>query len=172
MHLYLFRHGPAGRRDPSSWPEDGKRPLTARGEERTRRAARGLARLEPRPSLILTSPLVRAHQTARLLREAFETNVPVEVSEALGPGASPRAALDLLRKHGTDETLVLVGHEPHLGLLAGFLAFEATGIALPLKKAGVLLLEFTGPIQPGTARLQWILTPRLLRRLGRKGARV
>ena len=57
MRILLFRHGPAGERDPEQWPDDRLRPLTPKGIERTRRAARGLLRLEGRPRVVLTSPL-------------------------------------------------------------------------------------------------------------------
>jgi len=67
MRIILFRHGPAGRRDASLWPDDALRPLTRRGEERTRQAAHGLGRIEPDVSLILTSPFRRTDAGAVVL---------------------------------------------------------------------------------------------------------
>jgi phosphohistidine phosphatase SixA len=65
MKIILFRHGPAGARDPSRWPDDAERPLTARGEKRTRLAAMGLRRVEKNIERLITSPLKRADRTAR-----------------------------------------------------------------------------------------------------------
>ena len=78
MRIVLLRHGPAGERDPLRWPDDRERPLTDKGVTRTRQAVRGLLRLEQSVDAVLTSPLLRAEQTARVLAdeggiEAMET---------------------------------------------------------------------------------------------------
>jgi phosphohistidine phosphatase len=166
MKVILFRHGPAGRRDSSRWPDDVARPLTSRGEARTRLVARGLARLEPRIGAILTSPLERASATARVLQAATGTGKP-EILEALAPRGSYRQIVEALASRASDETVVLVGHEPGLGKLAGTLLFGAPA-ALPLKKAGACAISFVGPPLPGKGQLAWFLPPRTLRRMARK----
>lgn len=171
MRVIFFRHGPAGSQNPARWQDDARRPLTARGTERTRRAARGLAKIERNVKVILTSPLTRADQTAQLLVEALEVPRP-ERLEALAPGGSARKVLEALSRFGADDTVVLVGHEPSLGKLAASLAFAATGVALPLKKAGACCIRFEGSPQPGTGQLQWHVTPRILRRVARNETRV
>jgi len=166
MFIVLFRHGPAGRRDASRWPDDEERPLTPRGEARTLAAARGLRRLVPRGAHVATSPLVRAEQTARLIEGVIQP-ARLEVLEALAPGGSYRNVVEWLGGLGSDETLVLVGHEPDLGRLAGVLLFGAPR-ALPLKKAGGCGIEFVGDPTPGEGVLKWFLPPRALRELAGK----
>jgi len=137
MQLILLRHGPAGRPDPSRWPDDRARPLTPRGEEKTRAAARGLARTLAASGRIWSSPFARALRTAEILATTLDAAPPRPVA-ALAAGAPLRALLPQLVAAEAEEpggTLVLVGHEPDLGLLAGMLMLESTG-ALPLKKAG------------------------------------
>jgi phosphohistidine phosphatase len=173
MRVYLLRHGPAGSRDPSRWPDDAARPLSPRGRERTEEAVRGLARLEPAPTVILTSPLVRAEQTAKLLRQAYDgRKVSLESLDALAPGGSYRAVLQRLVSLGTNDAVFLVGHEPDLGKLAGVLSFGAPASSLPLKKAGAVAVAFDGEVRAGAGRLRWFLPPRILRRLARKGVKV
>ena len=167
MRVVLFRHGPAGERDAARWPDDQLRPLTERGQDRTRLAARGLARLNGRARAIWTSPLIRAAQTAEALRDAFKLD-DVHVAEPLKPGGSWREMIEhLQRSRVAAGTIVLVGHEPDLGKFAGSLVFGAPR-ALPLKKAGACAIDFEGPIEAGGGRLVWLLTPKLLRSLARK----
>ncbi len=170
MRLILFRHGPAGQRDPVRWPDDAQRPLTPRGEARTRAAAHGLARCEPEIHLILTSPLLRASATARLLAEALG-DCGLEPVEALRPGGSWRELIAFLGTLPPGGTVALVGHEPDLGKLAGSLIFGAPS-AVPLKKAGACALAFEGKVGGGRGQLAWFLAPRLLRRLAGRKRRV
>ena len=166
MMVILFRHGPAGRRDASRWPDDRKRPLTEQGIERTCAAAYGLMRLLGKTPHVFTSPLVRAEQTAKLLVDAAKAE-SAETLEALAPGHTPRAVVRRLAGLATNELVVLVGHEPDLGALAGLLVGGTNGPALPLKKAGAAVVSFVGPVRIGEGRLNALLPPRLLRRLGR-----
>jgi phosphohistidine phosphatase len=168
MLVVLFRHGPAGRRDVSRWPDDSLRPLTERGKERTRDAARGLGRLLEKAPLVITSPLVRASETADILRKVLEPKKQVETLDALRPGGSLRAVVKRLEAAGTGDIVILVGHEPDLGKLAGTLVFGAPATGLPLSKSGACVITFVGPVRPGEGRLHAFLPPRLLRRVGRK----
>src|SRR5947209_13148449 len=85
FELYLVRHGVAEERG-EKWPDDTKRPLTADGVERMRKAARGLERLDVQLDVILSSPLVRARQTAEILSSALEGHPPIVNCEPLAPG--------------------------------------------------------------------------------------
>ena len=169
MQIILFRHGPAGSRNSERWPNDALRPLTVRGRERTRRAARGLGTLLARQPVILTSPFKRAKQTADLLAEELLVSSPV-AEPALEPGASQRALLQKLAKTKSDECVVLVGHEPDLGALAGRLLTGSAAV-LPLKKAGACSIHFVGALEPAAGKLDWFLTPRVLRRVGRRAGK-
>jgi phosphohistidine phosphatase len=161
MRILLFRHGPAGDRDPDRWPDDRLRPLTPRGETRTRRAARGILRLERPLRTILTSPLARCHRTAEILRDACALPVPPESLPALAPGGSWREVLLRLGEESPEASIALVGHEPDIGKFAGVLLFGAPA-SLPLKKAGACSIEFEGPVTPGGGQLRWFLPPRAL----------
>ncbi len=169
MQVILFRHGPAGRRDVVRWPDDTQRPLTLRGEQRTLAAARGLARLCTPIRRIATSPLVRAEQSARVIQGALEA-AQVETLDALAPGHGYRRVMEWLKGLESETCVVLVGHEPDLGKLAGVMLFGAPA-ALPLKKAGACGIEFVGEVAPGAGRLKWFLPPRALRRLAKVRAK-
>lgn len=170
MRVILFRHGPAGERDPLSWPDDRARPLTPRGAERTLAAARGVGAMESRIDHILSSPLERALATAKLLATGVEHDGEVEILESLSPGGSWRTTEKALSHYGELERVVLVGHEPELGKLAGVFLFGAPS-ALPLKKAGGCAIEFESHARAGTGALRWFLPPRALRRLAGRGRR-
>jgi len=169
MRVILFRHGPAGERDPLAWPDDRERPLTPKGETRSRRAARGILWLEGEPTLVLSSPLARALRTAELFAE--EAGGSVETLDALAPGKSWRPLLQRLAQAGPKDTLVLVGHEPDLGKLAGVLLFGAPA-ALPLRKAGACAFEFEDAPAPGGGQLRWWLPPRALQRIAPSRSKV
>jgi phosphohistidine phosphatase len=170
MFVLLVRHGPAGDRDPSRWPNDDERPLTERGVKRTRIAARGLVGLVPEVHFLVTSPLRRAHETADLLREVWP-DAALETLAALKPRGSTHGVLDHLAGHPPDSVVALVGHEPELGKLAGTLVFGAPA-PLPLKKAGACAVTFEDGVARGGGTLLWHLPPRLLRRLARRRERV
>src|SRR5262245_14072805 len=144
MRIVLVRHGPAETRDASQWPDDGLRPLTARGIERTEAAAAGLARLEPKVGAVLSSPLVRAMMTAEILRKALGLEGDVGTLDALAPGGSLRSVVRRLAESESRDTIFLVGHEPDLGRLAGVLLFGAPDSSLPLKKAAACAISFDG----------------------------
>lgn len=170
MRLILFRHGPAGRRDDSRWPNDAMRPLSPRGESRTLAAALGLARWEPEIHTVLTSPFVRASATARLLADALG-DAELRTLEALRPGGSWRQVMTYLANLPPGGTVALVGHEPDLGKLAGTLVFGAPS-ALPLKKAGGCAIVFEGAVTAGQGELAWFLPPRFLRRMAGRRRRI
>jgi phosphohistidine phosphatase len=165
MRIILFRHGPAGRRDPARWPDDSERPLTKRGIERTESAARGLRRFAEGDTRVLTSPLARAAATAAIARTALGLDAAVETFDPLGPGGSYRAVLARVASAESGGCVVLVGHEPDLGKLAGMLLFGAPARSLPLKKAGACVIDFTAAPEPGAGHLHAFLPPRMLRRL-------
>ncbi|MBI1797993.1 MAG: phosphohistidine phosphatase SixA [Candidatus Eisenbacteria bacterium] len=167
MRLILIRHGPAGSADPERWPDDGERPLSESGVRRMRLAARGIARMERGIQVILTSPLARALETARLLGDRLP-DARVEAHDVLRPGHSPRRVMDMCASLDGVTHLALVGHEPDLGKLAGTIAFGAPS-PMPFKKAGACAFDFDAAPKAGGGRLLWFLPPRALRRLsGRK----
>lgn len=166
MELLILRHAIAFPRDAKRWPDDGARPLTAEGVKRARRAAAGLKRIAKRPTLVLTSPLVRARDTAAIFAQAAQWPKAVEC-EALSPRGSLEGVFDALRRQGGKaECVAVVGHQPHLGhLLALGLRGDARPEAFEFKKSAVVSLQFEGPPRAGQGMLEWSLPPRMLRKL-------
>ena len=161
MRIVLFRHGPAETRDPARWPDDSARPLTPRGIEVTRRAARGVARMEPGITRVVSSPATRALHTASLLSTTLELGEP-ELLPALAPDGAWGRVLDWLADQPADAVVALVGHQPGLDLLAGgLLRTEGEGV-LELKKAGACSITCEVP-GPGRGQLRWWLRPAALR---------
>jgi phosphohistidine phosphatase len=161
--LYIVRHGIAVDALAPGVP-DAERPLTQKGEKRMKQVARGLCRLELKIDQIVTSPAVRAVQTAQVLAEVLLLKEHLEVSNVLQVGASARAVARWLRGRST-ERLMIVGHNPALSELISVLVL---GVSRPvfceLKKGAIAAL--TPPAAPEELyQLDWVAPPRLLRRL-------
>jgi phosphohistidine phosphatase len=160
--LYLVRHAIAGERG-RQWPNDEERPITKDGALRMREIVKGFRRLDESIELILTSPLVRARQTAHVLAAGLSPAPPVKAFAALAPGGTPpqiAAALGALRTRA--EGIGLVGHEPGLGLLAAWLISART--PPPFKKGGICRIDLDDWPPARSGRLIWLATPRMLRR--------
>lgn len=169
FHLYLVRHAIAEERG-AAWPDDSLRPLSDEGARKWRRQAAGLAAIDARPDQILTSPFLRARQTADLLAAAWLKKPKVVEMPALQPGVKARDVLRVLEPVGRQASVALVGHEPGLGELAALLV----GFRTPpeFKKGGVARIDVAIlPPPPGSGALQWWLTPRLLRALAKDEGR-
>jgi phosphohistidine phosphatase len=163
MILYVVRHGIAiDRTDPKSPPE-AERPLTAKGVQKTRAAALGLRALGAKPEVFITSPYVRAAQTAEIFAEALGFSPEkIRVSDTLKPAEDPADILKELSRLKAKE-VACFGHAPHVDLLLAH-ATGARGAFTEMKKAGVACLEQ----ETGHARWQllWLLTAKILRDLG------
>lgn len=162
MDLLIVRHAIAFERDAKRWPDDRARPLTPEGALRARRAAKGLKRVADRPTRVLTSPLVRARQTAAILNELAGWPEALECA-ALAPGRSAEGALAALKGH-SDKLIAIIGHQPGLGqVIARSLPGTVSPRSIELKKFGVAFLSFDAAPVAGRARLRWLLAPGLLR---------
>lgn len=162
MQVLIVRHAialPRGAPDVA----DAERPLTPRGRRRFASAARGLARLVPRPDVLLSSPWLRARQTAEVLAEAC--GGPAVTTEATLAGQPPGKVEAALLAHRRRALVALVGHEPYLSALLAWALGSGEAAGLEFRKGGAALLEAPGGRLRG-ARLVWFLPPRLLRRLG------
>ena len=156
MKLLIVRHGPAG--DPEEWEHQGKddrlRPLTSKGKKEMRKAAAGLIRLVPALDLIATSPWLRAAQTAEIVNKEY--GVSVEEVEALTSDHRPEDLKPWLAEQSRREAIALVGHEPHLGLLVGYLLTGRSASFVDLKKGGVAAVS----VKRGGGELLALLRPR------------
>jgi phosphohistidine phosphatase len=162
--LCIMRHGPAVSRG-TGIEDDSKRPLTPEGKEKVRQNAQGLVKAGFEADWIVTSPLVRAVETAEIVADACDPSVTTDFSDALKPGAQPEVLIAFLARHPERRRVLLVGHEPDLSQLAGRLIGAGRNANLGFKKGGGCLIRFTEfpPKSPG--ELVWWLTPRLLRKL-------
>lgn len=166
MQLVILRHAIAFPRDPKRWPDDSERPLTVEGVKRARRAASGLKRIIDPPARLLSSPLVRARDTATIFTHSARWPKAVEC-EALRPDAPPEEVLEALRDQvRKEECVAVVGHQPQLGrLLALCLPGETRPEAFELKKSAVACVRFEGPPQAHRGVLAAHFPPRALRRI-------
>jgi len=165
VSLYLVRHGVAAERG-DEWPDDAKRPLVPRGIARLRRSVRGLHALGVRFDIILTSPLVRAKQTADLLAAGLPGKPTVKILDALAPGHTPGSLMAQLARTARRRRIALVGHEPSLGELAAHLI--GAGRALPFKKGGVCRIDVESLTSRRPGALTWFVQPKMLRGLVRR----
>jgi len=163
IELYLVRHGMAAERGPK-YPDDRLRPLTPAGVKRFAAAVPGLLELDVVIDFVLTSPLVRARDTATLLAAGLKPKPAMMEIEALAPGGRHQAVMEAIKTHAKrHRRLALVGHEPDLGELAARL-LGARGI-VQFKKGAICAIDVDGATPGGPGTLRWLLTPRALRAL-------
>lgn len=160
--LYLIRHAIAHERGPK-WPDDTQRPLTKDGVAKMRRAAEGLRAFDVHFDVLLSSPLVRARQTADIVAAAFKRAPKIVEAPDLAPDRGPDAVAKMLGAHKSHDEVGLVGHEPDLGALAAWLI--GADHPIPFKKGGVARIDVKGAIAKGGGQLIWMATPSLLRKL-------
>ena len=140
MRLYLVRHGVAVDRDDPDCPPDTERPLTPKGMKKSRDAALGLLALGVKPDAVLTSPWLRAAQTAEIFCDVmgFPSNKIIR-TDSLKGASSPAELLRELAKMKSKEVMCF-GHEPHLHLVIGQILHTGARIT-ELKKAGAACLD-------------------------------
>lgn len=166
MELYILRHGDAVDRLTGGYARDEERPLTEAGREEARAAGEALVGLGAAIDVVLTSPLVRAEQTAGIVAALVRPAQGPLPCRALAPGGDPVAICAALAATGASRGALLVGHMPDLGELAGWLVWDQPEATLALRTGG--LCRVTTPARPtaGSGDLRWLLPPKLLRRLG------
>ena|ERR1700732_1975418 len=164
MELLIVRHAIAFERDRQRWRDDAVRPLSPAGIRRARKAAAGLKQFCSVPDRVLTSPLIRARQTAQILTDVAGWP-QAEVAPELLPGEPAPAVLTLLGKNRV-KLAAVVGHQPELGvLLAACLLGNNGPLPIEMKKNAVACVTFEGLPRSGRAALKWLATPRMLRGL-------
>ncbi|MGQ0811933.1 MAG: SixA phosphatase family protein [Nitrospiraceae bacterium] len=167
MECILFRHGIAI--DRVEWTgEEPDRPLSEKGAAKTKQGVGGLLRLDIAPTHILSSPLTRAQDTAKILQESLQARVPIRLCDELVPDAHPDKLVSLLHTLPPEACVVCVGHEPHLGDVAGLMLFGKSAPGLSLKKAGACSIYFEDSPKAAEGVLHWWLTPGQLRSLRKK----
>ncbi len=156
MRIYILRHGIAEARADR---DDAERTLTAEGREKLRLVLRRAAAAKVSPSLILTSPLVRAVQTARIASEMLRCK-KVERTDALLPSSSPEAVWREVEAHSGEASLLLAGHEPLLSETASWMLGAGRSV-IDLKKGAMLSIGIEDASKPRTGLLEWLVSPKL-----------
>ena len=159
MRLLVVRHAIAVPHGTPEIPEE-ERPLTAKGEKRFQVAAKGLARICRRPDVLLSSPLVRARQTADIAAGAWG-KVEVTEADALAGGSYEQIAT-AVEKYGDQKLVAIFGHEPDVSMVVARLLGSSASERLTFKKGGAALLDVPGKMADGGA-LVWYVPPRVLR---------
>ncbi|HSB02759.1 MAG TPA: phosphohistidine phosphatase SixA [Anaerolineales bacterium] len=169
MNLYIIRHAIAVDEAITDYESDRERPLTDKGRRKMRQIAKALRNIGVEFDLILSSPYVRACETAEILADVFKMQKKIVFSDNLIPSANPELLIgEINEKHSVD-SMAVVGHEPHLGALISLLVAENAKIDITLKKGGVCYLTADDLHHfDHRATLEWLLTPGILMGMGDK----
>jgi phosphohistidine phosphatase len=171
MILYIVRHAIAV---PHGYPgiEDNDRALTNEGISKMKQISTGLCRLEYVPEVILSSPLVRARQTAEILLQAFGKGIELKNFSALAPSGARQELYREISSLGKNriKSLMIVGHQPDLGEIAGEIAFGSSKNYIELKKGGVCAIELESLQGTPKGILIAFLSPSILRSLAAASA--
>lgn len=165
MDLVVVRHAIAADSEAfaAAGRDDASRPLTADGARKMRRAARGLHEVLASVDAIVSSPLMRARETAEILRREYEMD-DVEIAEVLAPGTGVGDVVEWLASYDR-KVVMIVGHEPQLGRLVTYLVSGLDHPGIDFKKGAACLIEFDTQPSAGTGRLAWAIPPSILRDL-------
>jgi phosphohistidine phosphatase len=168
VKLLIIRHAIA--EDQEEWAKTGNsddaRPLTAKGERRMARVARGLHTVVESIDLLAASPLVRAQQTAAIVAAEYGDR-PIETASVLVPETPLIDFMSWLTERAEHAVVAVVGHEPHLGVLATWLLTGVQESRIEFKKGAACLIQFDETPKEAAGRLLWSLSPGNLRNLGR-----
>lgn len=161
MRLYLVRHGIA--EDRQNWDgDDDSRPLTAEGRDKMEQVARALRALGVEPTVVATSPLVRARQTAEIVAYVLGWDDPIQEWDALRPEVHPAELQKKLLQLPAKSIVAAFGHEPHMSRAVSFLlSRDADLVGIDFKKAGVCCLD----LDRSGAQLVWLAPPAVLRKI-------
>ena len=153
--LYFLRHAHAG--DPAAWnAPDASRPLSEKGEKQAERIGRHLAEVGFAPDALITSPKLRAAQTAEIV--AGHLDLPVTPDPRLAGPLTLEDIADILTDAGHPKRPVLFGHDPDFSDLVG----ELVGAPIEVKKGALVRIDIDGDIEPGGGSLRWLIPPSLL----------
>ncbi|MHC5065777.1 MAG: phosphohistidine phosphatase SixA [Planctomycetota bacterium] len=167
MIIYLLRHGIAADNAADGSYSDEGRPLSEDGRKKLNKALQAYRKLMLPPDRILASPLLRAQQTAELLRESLGSGIEIESTPALHHSVAPTAILEQLQGDLLEDvgSIALVGHEPHLGNLFGLLLSSSSRRSIPLSMGMMVAIEVL-EAQAMTGRLVFCISQKEARKLG------
>lgn len=165
MKVYLVRHGIAQERLGGAVMNDSQRPLTDEGKAEMKEVAKALKRLNVKPDVVISSPLIRARQTADIIREGLDCQEELKITDTLAPGLNASSVYKFLKQFSHAEEMFLVGHEPDIGMLAVNMMGGGREMQLPFKKGAVCRVDVWDfpPSSPGT--LKWLMTPKMAKHM-------
>ncbi|MGA2409906.1 MAG: phosphohistidine phosphatase SixA [Candidatus Binataceae bacterium] len=164
MMLYVLRHARA--EDPTPGEDDSHRGLTQKGTDQMREAAAGMRAIGLKFDTILTSPLVRAVETSAIVADAYDGRPEPQILRSLVPSLSAEKAAEELVPFCERDNVLIVGHEPQLGLLVSLLLTgDPNMVKIDLKKGGCVALERLNWMDHSKAELIWMMTQKQLRKM-------
>jgi len=166
MKLYILRHAIAEERDEDLYPDDSLRPLAPKGKRKMAKMAEQLEDMDIQIDLIVSSPYVRAYETAKIVRKAFELNKnELALSDHLAPSGIAKDLINEINEIYPVGHLMLVGHQPYLSDLITILVAGNPSMSVILKKGGICSLSIDRLAYEKCATLEWLLTPAQLIRM-------
>jgi phosphohistidine phosphatase len=166
MDLYIIRHGIAVEAGAPGFEHDSQRPLTEKGREKMQSIATGLRALGVDFDQILSSPYLRAWETAKILADVFKIKDKLAFSEYLVPMDFVEQLIDEIIEKYPVGSLAVVGHEPTLSALISTLLAGNPDLMINMKKGGVCCLKLDLQGRERRAMLEWLLNPAQLIKLG------
>ena len=165
MKIYLIRHSNAVDPGTAEYDDDSQRPLTEKGRNKMQKIASALKGLDLKPDLIVSSPYVRARQTAEILAKGLKYKKGLIFSDTIVPmGKADGIIGEINEKYHVDE-LVLVGHEPCFSMFIGTLTAGNPDLTINLKNGGVCCLSTDDLRTDRRAVMEWLLSPKILTEL-------
>jgi phosphohistidine phosphatase len=162
MLLLLVRHANAGDRDPAQWPDDRDRPLTEKGRKVQGEVSRVLRKRDLAPTLVLTSPWLRARQTADILVEVARVTSPPVPCEPLADDPDLVELQNHVGEQPSEAIVAMVGHSPWMEELAAILvAGSSNAISLDFPKSGVIGIELER-LEPHAGELRFFIRPKMV----------
>lgn len=158
MEIYLFRHGIAEDRSPSG--RDADRRLTDEGRAKLRRVLERAQAAGVNPSLIISSPLKRALETAEIAARELGYEGHIARTDALQPDSSPENVWAEIRAHGTETAILMTGHEPLFSQTAAWL-LGSTRQIIRFRKGALVRIDFESLSAEPRGVLQWMLTAKV-----------
>lgn len=167
MNLYIIRHAIAVESGTPGYEDDSQRPLTEAGRKKMKKIAKGLRQMDVELDAILSSPYVRARDTAKILADEFKMKNRIAYSDNLIPPGNFEKLIEEIREKHDVDNLALVGHEPMLSSLVSWLTTGNSGMNIVLKKGGVAYLVTDNLYEDHRATLMWLLSPSTLAKLSK-----
>ena len=167
MNLYILRHGIAVERGTTGYASDADRPLTQKGRRKLRKVGRAMKAMDLSFDWILSSPYLRARQTAEIIVRVLRCQRRLELDDSLAPSGKVAKLIEQLNhpsgrrlgKHRKFEDVLLVGHEPYLSRLVSLLISGDAHAGIVLKKGGLCRLSAEALKAGRCAQLEWLVTP-------------